>query len=161
MTKKNTREESLAETLARGMKQGGLKKTADKQLAKATAPVAEKLKGMIHKIHPDGKITDKGVDAATNAIALLGIAELLQASATLFENIPGLKNIASKEKVDAIARWSRAHSGETLGQKSSDALFALTPHLVNAIQSPELKALLSDDAEAEASVPARLSVSED
>ena len=92
---------------------------------------------------------------------MLGIAELLQAGSSLFENIPGLKNIASKEKVEAIARWSRAHSGETLGQKSSDALFALAPHLVNVIQNPDFKAMLTDDSEAEAGVPERLTIQED
>jgi hypothetical protein len=154
-------EETLTETLARGIKQGGLKKSADKTIAKYTAPAAEKLKSMLHKISPDTKIADKGVDALTSATAMLGLAELLQASSGLTENIPGLKNVASPEKMQAIARWMRAHSGETMGQKSSDALYAIVPHVASALQSPELKAILSDEEVDEDGVPSRLSINEE
>jgi len=48
-----------------------------------------------------------------------------------------------------------------MGQKSSDALYAIVPHVASALQSPELKAILSDEEVDEDGVPSRLSINEE
>lgn len=138
MTKKlritKIEEETRRDQIQRGIKTGSKKATVDRGIKTAADPIAGVLKQVLKKGNIQNNVSDKAIETLSEALVGYTMAELISASGSLTEKIPGLKAL-DKEKMDQIARWMRGHVGDKAGSQTADGMFAVAPIITQLVSN--------------------------
>lgn len=116
-------EENRREIMGRSIRNGMMKEGLDTIIVGLVNPVSKAIKPMMQKLHPDIDFFDPAVEAGLQMATLNVIAEIVQASSTVADKIPGLEaleidSVDVEEKLYALSGAMRAYSGEKLGDKA-------------------------------------------
>lgn len=157
--------ENRTSQVARGIKQGVIKKTVEQLTDNITTPMAEKLAPKLAS-SMDGKLA-----AATPMLKpvldfafLTALAEILEYGGGSLSKVPGVKmsEDEARDKCRALAHWIRTYSGEMFGENIVEAAAEFIPVFANMLSSTDLTELLDavDDMPMEATATDTISVSE-
>lgn len=148
-------EETRKETIARAIKSGALKETLDRLLKNVASPMANALKPLLQKMHPDIDFFDPAINSGLEFATLQAVAEIVSVSGSLATKIPGLglSEDEALEKTDALARIMRGYSGERLGDSAGQSVVALLPMIKELLLNANAVGLLGKKESATRKLP--------
>jgi hypothetical protein len=133
-------EENRREIYQRTIKQGIFKEGFDKLLVNVARPIAKGMRPMMQKLHPNIDFLNPVIEAGLEMATLNIIAEVLQASGSLADKIPGIEldTEDAEERLIAMAGAMRAYSGQKFGDKAGEFSILFLPMVKTFIQHSAL-----------------------
>lgn len=136
-------ERKRIDPLVQGFREGAIKQGVNKVTEKVSLPVAEAINSKLQELHPNMALTGPMVQSLTQAIIILGCAEMIDIAGP---RIPG--DMATKANLGS--RFMRKYAGEKVGADVVDYAAQFFPLIMAAfseVTEEDLIATLADGEE--------------